>query len=163
MKLKYPTNSVKDYLVDQLNFILGHQTSGLDSSNASFFSNFYQTLLESEFGYWNTYEKVRVILIPLIFLQFIYLNRKLIDQFFGYITIPLMTSFISIYLWFFIMNTTKWIRHSQHYTIVLIITILYLLNFKIIKNRIHVFVFASCLDMALLHFSTGKHLYLCVF
>ena len=56
-----------------------------------------------------------------------------------------MTSFISIYLWFFIINTTKWIRHSQHYTIFLFITILYLLNFKIIKNRIHVFVFASCL------------------
>ena len=145
VKLKYPTNSVKDYLVDQLNFILGHQTSGLNSRNTSFFSNFYQTLLESEFGYWNTYEKIRVIIIPLIFLQFIYLNRKLIDQFFGYITIPLMTSFISIYLWFFIINTTKWIRHSQHYTIVLIITILYLLNFKIIKNRIHIFVFASCL------------------
>ena len=42
------------------------------------------------------------------------------------------------------LNDTKWIRHSQHYTVIIIISILYLINFDVVKNKIHVFIFASC-------------------
>ncbi len=144
VRRKYPGNNVLQYLVDQKSFILGHQTSGLNISNSSNYLNFYQRLLDSEFVNWNIYEKNRVLLIPLIFLFLIYLNKESIDNFFGYITLPIITSFLSIYLWFVIFNDTKWIRHTQHYTIIIIISILYLINFDVVKNKIHIFIFTSC-------------------
>ena len=144
VRRKYPGNNIIQYLVDQKNFILGHQTSGLNISNSSNYLNFYQKLLDSEFVNWNIYEKNRVLFIPLVFLFLIYLNKEAIDNFFGYITLPIVASFLSIYLWFVILNDTKWIRHSQHYTVIIIISILYLINFDVVKNKIHVFIFASC-------------------
>ena len=66
-------------------------------------------------------------------------NKKNIDNFFGKITIPLIFSMTFVYLWFWILNDTKWIRHTNHYTVVIIVSLIYFINFEIFKSDFDLF------------------------
>lgn len=138
IKFKHESKSIFSYINDLISFVLGHQSSGLNVVENKFISNFYQNFILSEFSTWNIYEKIRILFLPLLLVSIFYLNKKYIDEYFGNISIPLVASVTSIYFWFIFINTTKWIRHSQHFTIILIISALYFLNFNLIRNKFHV-------------------------
>lgn len=133
--LKYENGSLVDYLVNQFYFITEHKASGINNSNLGFFENFKNTLDSSEFSEWSTYEKNRIILLPSIFVYLIFRNRKKIDHHFGLITIPIISSTLTIYFWFWLFNSTKWIRHTQHFTVLIIFSLVYILNSNLIKNK----------------------------
>ena len=58
---------------------------------------------------------------------------------------PLAGSTISSYLWFWILSPTKWMRYSQHFTIVIIISLVYFLSFKVIDSKFDLFLLSSSL------------------
>ncbi len=132
---RYPEGNAVKYLSDQYNFILNHQSSGVKTNNGGFFSNFIETIQSSEFTNWTDLEKFKLVVVPLLFILLITRNKKNIDNFFGRVTVPIITSFSFVYLWFWFLNTTKWIRHTQHYIVLLIIATIYFINFNILKNK----------------------------
>jgi len=85
--------------------------------------------------------------VPVIFLLIIFKNRESINKFFGNITIPLISSSIFIYLWFWVLNSTKWMRHTQHYMVVVIFVIIYLINFNIVKSKIDLAILITILAL----------------
>lgn len=155
IKVKYENNSVKQYIFDQYYFITGHQSSGVSFTNETYFQNFISSLLNSEFSQWNNYEKIRVFLIPVILLIIFYLNRENINNFFGYLAQPLISSSLLIYIWFLFLNSTKWIRHSQHFIIPILIAVIYFINYEILENKFHLIIAVSCL---LFYFDNNKYL-----
>ena len=96
-------------------------------------------LFPLEASSWNKYELVRVLIVPIIFIILLRKNKVYIDSFFGNIVNPLIASTLSIYLWFWILSPTKWIRYSQHFTLVVLISLLYILNFEVIKTKFDIF------------------------
>jgi len=146
VNFKYTNGNALTYINNQINFILGHQSSGLKEDNISFFDNLISFFANSEFTNWNDYEKIRVLLVPIIFLALILKNRKFIDDFFGYISLPIFYSVLMPFIWFWIINPTKWIRLSQHFTVILIMSIVYFINFEIIKSRFSVLLLISMLS-----------------
>ena len=58
------------------------------------------------------------------------------DLFFGKVTSPLISSMAFSYLWFWLLNDTKWIRHTQHFSVLLLMTIIYLINYKLIETKL---------------------------
>ena len=134
VNIKYSGGNIINYLNDQFDFVLNHQSSGTKSQSANFIFNYIETISTTEFEGWNNYEKFRLIVIPLFFVFLIIRNKENIDNFFGKITTPLIFSMTFVYLWFWILNDTKWIRHTNHFTVLIIISLLYFINFEIFKS-----------------------------
>tara|TARA_Y100000389_G_scaffold177024_1_gene188949 strand:- start:803 stop:2449 length:1647 start_codon:yes stop_codon:yes gene_type:complete len=139
VNFKYQNGNALSYINDQIDFILDHQSSGLNEENSSFIYSLLSSLQSSEFINWTDYDKIRILVAPLIFIILIIKNRKVIDDFFGYVALPIFYSVLLPFIWFWIINPTKWIRLSQHFTVIIIISIVYLINFEIVKSRFDLF------------------------
>tara|TARA_B100000674_G_C37875222_1_gene931660 strand:- start:564 stop:1364 length:801 start_codon:yes stop_codon:yes gene_type:complete len=140
---KYEKGNLIDYLNDQFYFITNHQTSGVQDNAGGFFENFIILLNGSEFSNWSIYEKVRTLVIPLIFITIIFRNKKTINNYFGNIVFPLILATTFIYSWFWILNSTKWIRHTQHFTIIVLVSIVYILSSELINKKVDIFLMLS--------------------
>ena len=140
---KYENGNLLDYLNDQFYFITNHQTSGVQDNAGGFFENFIVLFNGSEFSNWSIYEKVRTLVIPLIFIMIIFRNKKTINNYFGNIVFPLIFSTTFIYSWFWILNSTKWIRHTQHFTIIVLVSIVYFLGSELINKKVDIFLMLS--------------------
>ncbi len=140
---KYENGNLFDYLIDQFYFITNHQASGVQNNPDGFFENLIVTINSSEFTSWSIYEKIRITLIPLIFIMIILRNKENINNRFGNITVPITFAITFIYLWFWILNSTKWIRHTQHFTIIVLVSILYLLSANLVNKKIDFFILIS--------------------
>lgn len=88
---------------------------------------------------WNNYDFVRILIVPLLFIYIVINNKKQLDDKFGKISLAIALSTAGSYLWFWILSPTKWMRYSQHFTIVLIISLIYMITFKIIRSEIDLF------------------------
>jgi len=128
VSLQYKNGNTVDYIQDLFSLVLGHQSVGFEST---------ETL--SEIVMWNNYDFVRILIVPLIFIYLVINNKKLLDAKFGEISMALALSTAGSYLWFWILSPTKWMRYSQHFTIVIIVSLIYMITFKIIGSDIDLF------------------------
>ena len=138
VNFKYENGSIIKYLNDQLLFITNHQSSGISDESDNFVVNFLSSLEVSEFNSWNIYEKSRLLIIPLLFSLFIFRNRNNINNKFGNIAIPLISSNLFIFIWFWFLNSTKWIRHTQHFTVPIIFVLLYIIASNVTISKLDI-------------------------
>ena len=118
-----------------LSVVLNHQSSGIENLSGV-----------SEVPNWNNFEIFRVFVIPLIFMYLVNNNKEKINNIFGMISFPLIVSTLSIYLWFWLLSPTKWIRYSQHFTILVIISMIYFVGFKLIDSKLDLFIIYSSIS-----------------
>lgn len=71
-----------------------------------------------------------------MYLDIIYKNRLEINRVFGEITMPIIGSVSLTYIWFWLMNLNKWIRYSQHFTIIIIFSLIYFFNSKLLHSNL---------------------------
>ena len=128
VSFQYENGNTINYIQDLFSLILGHQSVGFEST---------ETI--SEIVMWNNYDFVRILIVPLLFIYIVINNKKQLDDKFGKISLAIALSTAGSYLWFWILSPTKWIRYSQHFTIVLIISLIYMITFKIISSDIDLF------------------------
>ncbi len=133
---KYEVGNVMDYISDLLSVVLNHQSSGIENLSGV-----------SEVPNWNNFEIFRVLVIPLIFMYIVNNNKEKINNIFGMISFPLIVSTLSIYLWFWLLSPTKWIRYSQHFTILVIISMIYFVGFKLIDSKLDLFIIYSSISI----------------
>ena len=112
----------------------GNSASGVNEFNDLNLYSIIENLNSSEFVQWNSLDKFRILIIPILILLLIFNNRENIKINFGNITIPFIFGITIHYLWFWIISPLKWIRYSQHFTVPLIIFICYMFIFDIFKN-----------------------------
>ena len=138
----YEDGTVFDYIQSQLDLILNHQSAGFsDDTTVSLLSS----IESSEVGNWNFYDILRLAFAPLIFLIIVYRNRVRIDQKFSKISLPLIGSLVAPYLWFWLLSPTKWMRYSQHFSILMILSLIYFINSDLFNKNIDYFLSASLL------------------
>ncbi|MDC3241961.1 hypothetical protein OAU06_03490 [Acidimicrobiia bacterium] len=121
------------YLNNLLDVILGHQSAGIESGGMK------GIISGSEVSIWNNYDIFRILIAPLISIIILISSRTKIGPIFGQIALPLSISIFSIYLWFWLLSPTKWMRYSQHFMIVILISIVYLIGFNLINSKISYF------------------------
>ena len=85
------------------------------------------------------------MIAPFLFFIILFRNKSNVINFFGNILYPLAFSTIGTYIWFWILSPTKWMRYSQHFIVVVLISILYFINFEIIKTKFDLFLISSIL------------------
>ncbi len=142
VNFNYQGGNLQNYIVDLFNLISNHQSSGISRDQNIFSLSNFNT---SEASSWNNYELIRILIAPISFFIILFRNKLSVINFFGNILYPLAFSTIGTYIWFWILSPTKWMRYSQHFIVVVLISILYFINFKIIKNKIDLFLVLSTL------------------
>jgi len=149
INLRYAQGNLQDFFQDTLNFILkDSEASGLSIFSQFSLQNIKASILGSEYQYWNQYEKLRLSIVPLITTILIFRNRVSLNKSFGPIALPLISSITLHIIWFWLFSPLKWIRYSQHYMIVVVITLFYLLLFNIYTKKLDFLV--GCLAIGLL-------------
>ena len=141
-------DSFVTYLYSLLDLVLGHQSSGIVSP--SFVSSFSS----SEVQNWNNYDLTRILFAPVVAFYLIFSTREKLRLSFGNLALPISGSILSIYLWFWILSPTKWMRYSQHFTIVILLVIFYLIGFNILTSKVQYF---ACLNLIALFIENNKN------
>lgn len=139
VSLNYESGTITDYLVNMYNLITNHQSSGVDTFSNFSFGNILSNLNQSEYSQWNRYDIFRLLYFPIIFVFLVLKNKVIIEDTFGNIVIPLLSSISMTYVWFWLLSETKWMRYSQHFTVIIIISLLLFLGTGIIKKRVDLF------------------------
>ena len=140
---RYENGNTLNYIENLFTLVLNHQSSGLENSAAI-----------SEVSSWSHYEIVRILVVPILFIYLISNNRNEINNIFGKISVPLAGSTIVSYLWFWILSPTKWMRYSQQFTIVLVISLMYFIGFEIMKSRFDLFIISTSLAVYINNWKT---------
>ena len=125
--LKNNEYTIIEYLKFYFNYIIGHQSSGLDSLSFLNVANIQSTILNSEFKDWSLVTKLRLLLSPLILIFTLIFEQKKFNYDLRNLCLPLISSIVPIYLWFWLISDTKWIRYSQHFLYIVIFTQIYIL------------------------------------
>lgn len=147
VQIYYDSGNINDYFVDQYYLIINHAGSGVSSLDTGQFFNLKQNIFQTEIVNWNTYEKLRLIVIPLFTTAILFNNKEKVDKVFNNLSIPIIFSILIPYIWFWFFNSNKWIRYSQHFSVVVLIVLLYLTFSGINFNRINYFTIASMLSL----------------
>jgi len=149
INLRYAQGNLLDFFQDTLNFILkDSEASGLSIFSKFSLQNIKASILGSEYQYWNQYEKLRLSIVPLITIILIFRNRTSLNRSFGPISLPLISSIVLHILWFWLLSPLKWMRYSQHYMIVVVVTLFYMVLFNVYTKKLDFLV--GCLTIGLL-------------
>jgi len=147
IQLNYASGNLFDYFIDQYNFIINHPGSGIDSIDSKYSNTISYILTQTEVQNWSTYDIYRISLIPLLQCLLIIKNRVKIDAKFKNISYPLIFSILLPFVWFWVFNSNKWIRYSQHFSIIVLITLFYLIFSNIDFGKFDYFVMTAMLSL----------------
>tara|TARA_Y100000741_G_scaffold319335_1_gene267228 strand:- start:1008 stop:2660 length:1653 start_codon:yes stop_codon:yes gene_type:complete len=140
INFNYSSGNLLQYFKDLYYLAVVHESLGLQSVSLMNLFNLNNLLATGEVQFWNNFDVIRVLVVPIVFIILIMKNREAIDKQFGKITIPISLSMFSIYLWFWLLSPTKWMRYSQHFSVVLIISLVYFINFNLFKSKLNLFI-----------------------
>lgn len=149
---RYINGNAFVYLNDQLNFILDHQSSGTRNNTATG-KNLLETIFSGEYIFWKNIEKFQTLIIPIIFIILIYKNKQNINNKLENITTPFIFAITFSYIWFWYFNSTKWIRYSQHFTVLILVGLFYFLSFKIFNRKLDLIISVSLITLFIDSFS----------
>lgn len=147
VQIYYESGNLNDYFVDQFYLIINHAGSGVSSLDTGQFFNLKQNIFQTEIMNWNTFDKLRLTMVPLFTIAILFNNKEKVDKVFNNLSIPLIFSILIPYIWFWFFNSNKWIRYSQHFSVVVIIVLLYLTFSGINFNRSNYFIITSMLSL----------------
>ena len=132
IQLNYEGGSIVNYINDQYVFISQHPSSG---ANLNIIYTFWDSINNSEVSIWNIYDIIRIGIVPIIYFIYILLRQDKINYFFNNLSFFLLGSTFLPYIWFWFLSETKWMRYSQHFTVIILISLFYFLSSNIFTNR----------------------------
>jgi hypothetical protein len=147
VQIYYESGNLNDYFIDQYYLIINHAGSGVSSLDTGQFLNLKQNIFQTEIMNWNTFDKLRLTVVPLFTSAILFNNKEKVDEVFNNLSIPLIFSILVPYIWFWFFNSNKWIRYSQHFSVVVIIVLLYLTFSGINFNRSNYFTITAMLSL----------------
>ena len=119
----YHNGNIINYIYDFMRLLFSHSGAGLQSLD----TNVIEKIVSSEFSAWNLITRFRVLVSPILFYLFLFKNRKLINNLGHNLYLHIFSSSLVLYIWFWIISETKWIRYSQHFIVILVFSCLLIL------------------------------------
>jgi len=149
--LFYEKGNIIEYIQNLFEFnVLNNQSVGIKDSPKSFI-DYINSFRNSEVINWNISDILRILLSPLLLNAILLTSKNKISNELSRLFIPIFFSTTVHYLWFWLMSPTKWIRYSQHFVMVGILLILFLLSAEGIRfnDRITTFLIVIYLSLFL--------------
>tara|TARA_A100001011_G_scaffold336248_1_gene365664 strand:- start:3160 stop:4566 length:1407 start_codon:yes stop_codon:yes gene_type:complete len=135
------------YIVDFALFIYVYQDSGFESARNISFDLIIQQIRDSEVSDWSTASLIRIFIVPLISCLIIYRNKSEVFEKLGLHVLPIIFSILSTYTWFWILSTTKYIRHTKHFTIIIIFFLFLCLFKNLLKSNLDKLIVVSIISL----------------
>ena len=136
----YEEGSIFDYINDQYMFISQHPSSG---TNFNIIYTFWESLNNSEVINWNYYDLIRIGIVPIIYFIYILFRKDKINYIFNNLSFLLFGSTFLPYIWFWFLSETKWMRYSQHFIMIILISLFYFLSSEILTEKTDLLVIGS--------------------
>tara|TARA_A100001035_G_scaffold52023_2_gene37931 strand:+ start:537 stop:1865 length:1329 start_codon:yes stop_codon:yes gene_type:complete len=131
--LFYEKGNIFEYVQNLFEFnVLNNRSVGIKDSPLSFI-DYINSFRSSEVVNWNIADILRILISPLLFNVILLTSKNKVSNELSRLFIPVLFSTTVHYLWFWLMSPTKWIRYSQHFVMVGIMLILFLLSTEGIK------------------------------
>ena len=143
----YASGNLLDYFVDQYNFIINHPGSGVDSLGNKYSNSISYILTQTEVQSWSTYDIYRISIVPLLLCLVIIKNSNKINAKFDNISYPIIFSVLLPFVWFWVFNSNKWIRYSQHFSVIVLMTLFYFIFSNIDFGKFDYFVLTAMLSL----------------
>ncbi len=134
VSLFYENGSVINYFIEFFNFnFTNNQSAGLKELGYFTLRDYFFSFQNSEVIKWSLADILRVLFSPLIFsFIFIYFYKNLSNEL-QKIIYPILLSTNFLYLWFWLLSPTKWIRYSQHFLLLQMLFLFFYLSQKNLK------------------------------
>ena len=136
----YEEGSIFNYINDQYMFISQHPSSG---TNFNIIYTFWESLNNSEVSNWNYYDLIRIGIVPIIYFIYILFRKDKINDIFNNLSFLLFGSTFLPYIWFWFLSETKWMRYSQHFIVIILISLFYFLSSNILTEKTDLLVISS--------------------
>ena len=134
VSFNYEKGNLIYYLSSQLDLILNHQSSGVNLENSN---SFIEKIQMSEYSSWNIFDKLRILIAPILLIFYIVKNNETIKNNLGKYTVGIIPSIFFPYIWFWLFSPTKWMRYSQHFMVIVLIFLIYFLSLNLDFSRIN--------------------------
>ena len=135
------------YLTDFVLFIFVYQDSGVESARKISYDLIVQQIQDSEVSQWSIASLIRIFLVPLLAVIVFYRNKDGILNKFGVHIFPLTLSILSTYSWFWILSPTKYMRHTKHFTIIILFMFFLLLFGDLLKSNLDKLIIISIISL----------------
>ena len=133
--LNYENGTVLNYIKDFIYFnFTNNRSAGIKEIDSLSLIEYIFSYKNSEVVNWNFPDFLRVLISPLIFYIITIDHKKLSGKLKGFYS-PIIWSTFTLYLWFWILSPTKWIRYSQHFLLVQILLIFFIISQESFKTQ----------------------------
>ena len=109
---------------------LNNQSIGLNTSDGFKFESIVTRLNNSEVVNWNVSDFLRVLVVPGLLIAMLFFKKLFKNEILRNTINPIIFSTIPIYLWFWLSSPTKWIRYSQNFLLLGLLTIIFCISYK---------------------------------
>ncbi|MDB3866596.1 hypothetical protein N9309_02445 [Acidimicrobiia bacterium] len=124
------------YISEFLGFVFVFENSGVESARNISLDLILNQLRDSEVSGWSSASLIRTIVVPILFAIIFLYNKNSINNIFGLNVQATLLSVFVVYLWFWILSPLKYIRHTQHFTLIIIFLFFYCLVGGILEKDI---------------------------
>ena len=138
--LYYEGGSILKYINDQYIFISQHPSSG---TNLNIIYNFWDSINNSEVSNWNYFDLIRIGIVPIIYFIYILFRKDKINYIYNNLSFFLFGSTFLPFIWFWFLSETKWMRYSQHFIVIILISLFYFLSSEILTEKTDLLVIGS--------------------
>ena len=109
---------------------MNNQSIGLNTSDGFKFESIVTRLNNSEVVNWNVSDFLRVLVVPGLLIAMLFFKNIFKNKILRNTINPIIFSTIPIYLWFWLSSPTKWIRYSQNFLLLGLLTIIFCISYK---------------------------------
>ena len=130
----YEKGNLIYYLSSQFDLILNHQSSGVNLENSN---SFIEKIQMSEYSSWNIFDRLRILITPILLIFYIVKNKEIVNNNLGKYTSGIIPSIFLPYIWFWLFSPTKWMRYSQHFMVIILIFLIYFVSLNLDFSRVN--------------------------
>ena len=145
--LKSGLNNFLLYINEFVGFIFYYEDSGFESARQFSLNLILNQIQESEVPDWSSASLLRICIVPILFGMIVYRNKEQIHHKFEVKIIPILFSVYSTYLWFWLLSPTKYIRHTKHFTIIIIFILFYSLIAEAVNSDFDKLIITSIISL----------------
>ena len=109
---------------------LNNQSIGFNTSNSFNIDSIVTKFNNSEVANWNMSDFLRVLIVPGLIIGILIFKDLFKDENIRKTINPIIFSTIPIYLWFWLSSPTKWIRYSQNFVLLGLLTIIFCISYR---------------------------------
>lgn len=124
-------NGLNGWLQDFYKYYIStNQSIEIKSSLNFTLQSLNEKIVFSELQKWNMADFLRVLVMPAMVIFLLFFKKMFLDQKLREVIEPVIFSMLPIYLWFWLSSPTKWIRYSQSFVLLGLLTIGFIMAYK---------------------------------